>query len=99
VDAIKALLKEIQATLLQQATEFRDARLHDINSYDELKQVIEADGFARGWWNESPEDEARIKEETGATHRCYPLDQPGGKGKSFLTSEPAPKLAIFAKAY
>ncbi len=73
--------------------------MHDVKSYDELKQVIEASGFARGWWNESPADEARIKEETGATHRCYPLDQPGGSGVSFLTGEPAQKVAIFAKAY
>ncbi len=99
VPALKALLEDIQASLLRQATEFRDANLHDVSSYDELKQVIEANGFARGWWNELAEDEARIKEETGATHRCYPLEQPGGSGVSFLTGEPAERVAIFAKAY
>ena len=96
---VKALLDEIQAHMLEQATAFRDANIHDVKTYDELKQVIEANGFARGWWNESAADEARVKEETGATHRCYPLDQPGGSGVSFLTGEPAEKVAIFAKAY
>ncbi len=99
VTALKDLLTEIQAHMLQQATEFRDSHLHDIQSYDELKQVIEAGGFARGWWNESAEAEARIKEETGASHRCYPIDQPGGNGVSFLDGKPAQKVAIFAKAY
>jgi prolyl-tRNA synthetase len=97
--ALADLLAEIQTNMLQQATAFRDARLHDVTSYDELKQVIEADGFARGWWNDSEAGEARIKEETGATHRCYPLEQPGGTGVSFFDGQPAQKVAIFAKAY
>jgi prolyl-tRNA synthetase len=97
--AITDLLVEIQNHMLQQATEFRDANLHDVKNYDELKQVIEANGFARGWWNESPEAEAKVKEETGATHRCYPIEQPGGSGVSFYDGKPAQKIAIFAKAY
>jgi len=99
VQVLKDLMTEIQAHMLQQATEHRDANLHDVKSYDELKQVIEAGGFARGWWNESRTDEARVKEETGATNRCYPNDQPGGTGLSFLDGKPAQKVAIFAKAY
>ncbi|MEP7292671.1 MAG: proline--tRNA ligase [Chloroflexota bacterium] len=99
VPTLKDLLVEIQAHMLQQATEFRDAHLHDVKSYDELKQVVEAGGFARGWWNDSTEGETRIKEETGATHRCYPIEQPGGDGVSFLTGERAQKIAIFSKAY
>jgi prolyl-tRNA synthetase len=97
--ALKDLLTEIQAHMLQQATEFRDSHIHDVSSYDELKQVVEAGGFARGWWSDSAEGEARIKEETGATHRCYPIDQPGGSGLSFYDGQPAQKIAIFAKAY
>ena len=99
VAALSDLLNEIQANMLKQATVFRDANLHDVKTYDEFKQVIEAGGFARGGWNESPEDEARIKEETGASHRCYPLDQPKDGGVSFYTGKPAQKIAIFAKAY
>ncbi|MCC6803265.1 MAG: proline--tRNA ligase [Anaerolineae bacterium] len=97
--ALTDLLAEIQANMLRQATTFRDQRLHDVSSYDELTQVIEAGGFARGWWNESAEAEARIKEETGASHRCYPLAQPGGTGVSFYDGQPAERIAIFAKAY
>ncbi len=99
VASLKALLDEIQANMLQQAIAFRDSHIQDVTSYDEMKQVVEAGSFARGWWNESAADEARVKEETGATHRCYPLDQPEGSGVSFLTGEPAEKVALFAKAY
>lgn len=99
VAALKDLLDEIQANMLQQATTFRDSNIHDVTTYDEFRQVIEAGGFARGWWNESTEDELRIKDETGATHRCYPNAQPGGDGVSFYTGERADRIAIFAKAY
>lgn len=99
VEQVKALLDEIQASMLAQATAFRDANIFDVHSYDELRDVVEAGGFARGWWNGSSEDIARIKQETSATHRCYPLEQPGGEGTCLISGKPANKIAIFAKAY
>ncbi len=45
------------------------------------------------------EDEGRIKEETGATVRCIPFDQPSGSGTCFLTGKPSSTIALFAKAY
>lgn len=99
VEQVKALLDEIQASMLAQATAFRDANIFDVHSYNELRDVVEAGGFARGWWNGSNEDIARIKQETSATHRCYPLEQPGGEGTCLISGKPANKIAIFAKAY
>ncbi len=96
---LSALLDEIQTNMLRQATEFRDANLHDVKNYDELKQVVQQGGFARGWWAGSPDDEAHIKGETSATHRCFPFDQPDGTGACLFTGKPADKIAIFAKAY
>jgi prolyl-tRNA synthetase len=93
------LLKDVQANMLQQATIFRDANVHDVSSYDELKQVIEAGGFARGWWAGGKAEEQAIKADIAATHRCYPFEQPGGSGACFYTGQPADKVAIFAKAY
>jgi len=93
------LLADIQANMLRQATTFRDANIHDANSYDELKQIIEQGGWARGWWAGSGDDEGKIKEETGATIRCIPFDQPGGAGQCFFTGQPAERIALFAKAY
>ncbi|MFN8530077.1 MAG: proline--tRNA ligase [Anaerolineae bacterium] len=96
---VEALLVQVQAGLLEQATKFRDANIIDVSSYDELKQVVEKGGFARGYWAGSDEDEARIKAETQATHRCYPLDQPEVPGKCLFTGQPATRVALFAKAY
>ena len=97
--AIDALLVDIQAHMLQQATDFRDANIHDVSSYDELKQVVEAGGWARGYWAGSAEDEAQVKADTAATHRCFPFAQPGDSGVCFKTGKPAEKVALFAKAY
>ncbi len=99
VEQVRRLLDEVQANLLRQATEFRDANTHDVSTYDDLRQVIEAGGWARGWWAGSGDDEAHIKDETGATIRCFPFDQPGESGRCLLTGAPAERLAIFAKAY
>ena len=43
--------------------------------------------------------EEKIQEETKATIRVIPIDQPGGSGKCMYTGKPADKIAIFAKAY
>jgi prolyl-tRNA synthetase len=93
------LLNEIQANMLQQATIFRDANIFDVQSYDDLRTVIDKGGWARGWWAGTGEDEGRIKEETGATIRCFPFDQPGGQGKCLFSGQQADKIALFAKAY
>ena len=103
VDAVRDLLNEVQANLLADATKFRDSRIHDVADYDQFRQVIEAGGWARGWWGgidaRGSADEARVKDETGATLRCFPLEQPGGSGKCFLTGKDADRIALFAKAY
>jgi len=97
--SVSALLDEVHNGLLAQATAFRDANIHDVTTYDELKQVVEAGGFARGWWEEDAENEKRIKAETQATHRCYPLEQPGGEGECLLTGRKTKRVALFSKAY
>ncbi|MDX1994315.1 MAG: proline--tRNA ligase [bacterium] len=99
VARVRDLLDDIQANMLRQATEFRDSHIHDVKSYDELKVVVEQGGWARGWWAGSSEDEKRVKDETGVTLRCFPLEQPGGSGICWLTGKPAEKIALFGKAY
>jgi prolyl-tRNA synthetase len=94
-----ALLDEVQQNMLAQATAFLNANIFDVTSYDELKQVVESGGFARGWYAGTSDDDRRIKADTQATHRCYPVEQPSGSGQCFLTGQPAQRVAIFAKAY
>jgi prolyl-tRNA synthetase len=96
---VRLMLDDIQDALLQRAVEFRDAHIQDISSYEELKAVIQAGDWARGWWAGSTEDELAVKDETGATIRCFPFDQPDEPGTCLLTGKPSREQAIFARAY
>ncbi|MCA9999037.1 MAG: proline--tRNA ligase, partial [Anaerolineales bacterium] len=95
---VQQLLDDIQANLLARATKFRDDNTHDVTDYDEFQTAVQT-GFAKGWWAGSNDDEQRVKEETKATIRCFPLKQPGGGGTCFYTGKPADKVAIFGRSY
>ncbi len=98
VPEVKGLLDTIQSSLLQRATEYRDAHIHEPAGYDEFKQIV-ADGWAYAWWCGSAECEAKIKEETRATTRCIPADQPEGHGSCIYCGRPASERVYFARAY
>ena len=98
LDRVREALDTIQADLYRAALAFRDANIHEPATYADFKAVVE-DGFARVWWAGSDEDELKVKEETKATIRCIPMDQPGGEGACFYTGKPAKEIAIFARAY
>jgi prolyl-tRNA synthetase len=105
VDALEtrlsALLEEIQRALFQRALEFREKNTYSTDSYEEFKQIIAERGFVRVKWAEDTAAELAIKEETKATLRVIPFDQPEGgvQGKCFYTGKPATCEAIFARAY
>src|SRR5690606_12704254 len=62
---IPALLDEIQRNIYDRAKKFRDDRITEVNSYDELKKVLdEKGGFASAHWDGTVETELAIKEET-----------------------------------
>ena len=99
---IPALLDEIQAGMLETATRFRDEHLFEASSYDELKEQV-AGGWSLIWHCGTPECEDRIKEETKASSRCYPLDRneewnPAGK-TCVVCGKSAFGRAYFARAY
>jgi prolyl-tRNA synthetase len=98
IATITSLLEDIQLALLKKATAFRDAHLHDVTDYESFKQAVEK-GFARVWWDGDAALERQIKEETKATLRCIPLDQPDRTGTCFMTGRPTRTQAIFARAY
>lgn len=91
-------LKDIHQSLLDRAIAFRDSHIHDVKDYEELKQVVEG-GWAFAWWCSSAACEAKVKEDTKATTRCIPLDQPGGSGRCVVCGEPATEKVYFARAY
>ena len=96
--AVSQLLVEIQKSLHDRALEFRKAHTIEPADYGEFKKAVET-GFAFAWWCGSAECEAKIKEETKATMRCIPLEQPGGSGQCIFCGNPAREKGIFARAY
>jgi len=102
IATVTRLLGQIQGNLLEQATQFRDANLHEAGSYNELKEITK-DGWALIWHCGTAECEERIKEETKATSRCFPLDQneewhPKEKTCT-VCGKPAQGRAYFSRAY
>jgi len=95
---IDALLVEIQAAMLDKATRFRDDNIHHPQNYLELQQVVQ-NGWAYSWWCGRSDCETKVKDETKATTRCIPLDQPDGGGVCIVCGQFAPHKVYFARAY
>jgi len=97
---VSDLLDEIQRNLFRRAKKFLDDNSYHLDDYQEFKRITGEDGgFIYTHWCGSAECEARIKEETKATIRCIPLDQPGTKGRCIYCGEGADQVALFARAY
>jgi prolyl-tRNA synthetase len=97
-DQITKLLVNIQASLYERALAFRLANTFEPEDYQSFKEVV-AKGWAFAWWCGSAECEMKIKEETRATARCIPFEQPGGAGDCIYCGQPASEKVYFARAY
>ena len=96
--AVTDALTVIQNEMLQTATEFRDANTYHPTDYESFKEAV-SKGFALTWWCGEIACEDKVKEETKATTRCIPFDQPGGTGECIVCGGVAEEVAIFARAY
>ncbi|MBS2098982.1 proline--tRNA ligase [Carboxylicivirga linearis] len=101
IDAhIADLLDQIQENIYKKAIDFRAETTTPVETYDEFKKVLEEKGgFILAHWDGTPETEEKIKNETKATIRCIPLDQPDEDGVCMVTGKPSKKRVLFAKAY
>jgi prolyl-tRNA synthetase len=106
-DRAPALLEEIQNTLLERATAFRDAHTRPVNSRGEFQEFFTPKnpekpeihgGFALAHWDGSPETEAAVKEELKVTIRCLPPG-PGEPGTCPFTGRPSARRVVWAKSY
>ncbi len=99
VAVAQELLGDIQRNLLEDARAFRDAHIHDASSYAELRAIVAEGEWARVYWDGTDDEELAVKDETGATIRCFPFEQPDAPGECVVSGRPAAKVALFAKAY
>jgi len=96
--SVTELLAQIHTSLFERAKAFRDSHILEANTYDELKAAVEQ-GWAYSWWCGDANCEARVKEDTKATTRCIPIDQPAGNGKCIVCGREAHEKVYFARAY
>ncbi|MEJ7559091.1 MAG: proline--tRNA ligase [Pedobacter sp.] len=97
---IAQLLEDIQSNIYNKALNFRTEHITDANSYDEFKELLDGKaGFISAHWDGTPETEQKIKEETKATIRCIPLDNPLEDGICIYSGKPSTQRVLFARAY
>lgn len=103
-----AMLEEIQSTLLQRATEFRDANMVRIDSQEEFYQFFTPQnaakpeihgGFALTHWNGSTQVEEKIKTDLKVTIRCIPFDESPEPGLCPFSGEASRQRVVWAKSY
>ncbi len=100
VTTIESLLVEIQESLHQKATQYRDDHTTTVHTFDEFKEVLEhKGGFVSAHWDGTIETEEKIKELTKATIRCIPFDAKEEKGSCVYSGKPSKIRVLFAKAY
>lgn len=96
---VPEVLEAIQKNLFDRALAFREKNTFKVSDFGEFKKIFEGrGGFVEAFFAGGREDEKRIKEETGATVRCFPLNRQE-KGKCFYTGKEGASLAVFAKSY
>jgi len=97
---IENLLVHIQENLYEKALSFRELNSHIVNTWDEFKKIVDGKGgFVYAHWDGTKETEEIIKNETKATIRCIPLDNPKEEGKCIYSGKPSTQRVIFARAY
>jgi prolyl-tRNA synthetase len=93
-------LVEFQAALYRRAVAFRDDHTKRVDAFDALVAAVQ-DGFAYSFHCGDEACERRFQEQTGATPRCIPRDEPEDSGICPICGKPSAygKRIIFARAY
>ncbi len=100
---VRAALDGVQQGLYDRALAYREAHTHHVETYDAMKEALDAGGFVVAPWDGSAETEARVKEETKATIRCLPfagqIEGTEEPGTDPVSGAPAERRAVYARAY
>lgn len=96
---IKCLLSDVHESMYRKAEAFRDSRIKEAHTLDELKKYLDEGNFVKAMWCGSQECELKVKELMQATIRIMPFDQTPIDDKCIADGSPAKKLVIFARAY
>ena len=99
-EELQHLLDEIQSDLFLKARDFLVEHTFEALDYSDFRKIMkDSKGFIKTFWCENPLCEAKIKEETKATIRVIPFEQPKDIGSCIYCKKPGKVLAYFAQAY
>jgi prolyl-tRNA synthetase len=100
VNYVVNLLNDIQSNLYKKALERKDKMTFKVDTYQDFKMILdEQPGFVLAHWDGTSETEEKIKEETKATIRCIPLNNPQENGVCVYSGKPSTQRVLFARAY
>jgi len=97
-DYIKVGSYKFDKELFDKANTRLQSNIVEVNNIEEFKKALEDKKFALAYFDDTVENEKKLKAETGATARVIKLA--GIKDKTcFYTGKPATHLIYFARAY
>ncbi|MFT4176570.1 MAG: proline--tRNA ligase [Luteolibacter sp.] len=102
IQRVSDILGEIHGTLLQRATEFRDANITECAGLEEFHAhwTEENPGWLLTPWAATPEEEDELSKQHKITIRCLPLDrQDDAEAPCILTGKPTRARAIWGRSY
>jgi prolyl-tRNA synthetase len=90
----------MQKDLLDKSRAFREKNTYMVDNYDDFKEQLDnPGGFFNAHWCGSADCEFNIKDETKATIRLIPFEQPDEPGKCMFCGNDSKGRVIFARAY
>ncbi len=99
-DHVEKALADMQQNLFVKAKERMERMTYKVDDYETFKRTLdETPGFILAHWDGTAETEEKIKDETKATIRCIPLDNPQEPGKCIYSGRPSSQRVLFARAY
>jgi prolyl-tRNA synthetase len=98
VEQAGELLVQIQQNLFDRALAFRQENIFEPRDYADMVDILK-NGWAYTWYCGNTACEDKIKEDTRATARCIPLEQPLEQGECIVCKGKADKMVYYARAY
>ena len=98
-DKLLEFSERMQMDMFSKAKKMRDENITKADNWDDFVKSIEDSKFVLAYYDGTKETEKIIKDETGATVRCIPLDENPSSGVCIKTGNPSSQRVIFARAY
>jgi prolyl-tRNA synthetase len=99
-NAIIQLLDDIQQAMFDKAKAYRDTHITKVDTWEDFEKTLDGEGgFISAHWDGTAATEEVIKQQTKATIRCIPLNNPPEEGVCILTGKTSKERVLFARAY